>query len=168
MLASYHGFTQVIDQPTRTLDIFGHKNNLLDLLLTTNEPTKISARVSQPLWTSNHHLISNLIDFETPLPLKAHPRRVWNYTESDTDGLRNYFRLVLWRLACCLVEQNADLTELRYGEIDKYGMQKFIPNRLITLTSLKLNHGSQWNVMRRSGVSVPHLTNITVIDHQQH
>jgi hypothetical protein len=65
LFAAYHGFVQIIDQPTRISDVFGPRNNLLDLLL-TNEPSKVRVQVLPPLGTSDHLLISTLIELETP------------------------------------------------------------------------------------------------------
>ena len=84
----------------RYLDSLGHTPNILDLFLTSN-PSAYSVKLSSPLGSSDHKLIS-VTCFITPVQHKYLPKRrcFWHFNSAKWEDLRQYYSDFPWDYYC--------------------------------------------------------------------
>ena len=85
------GLTQLVKEPTRHAT--NSASSLLDLLL-TNSPGLHDVKVSVPLGTSDHSVVTSLIKGSIVPTIKKGHRQIFLYSKADWNGLKGYFRIL--------------------------------------------------------------------------
>ena len=118
---------QLVQLPTRIPDRLGDTPNILDLFLTTN-PSAYTVKLSSPLGSSDHNLISVTCPI-APLPPQDPPARrcLWHYNSAQWEDLRRYYSDFPWS-DYCFRDGDPSLCAERITEVIISGMEAYVPH----------------------------------------
>ena len=137
-----HAFTvsqnlhQIVSCPTRVPDRITDKGYLLDLFLTTN-PDNYHHKVSSPLGTSDHCVVTVTSDTLFSRPSAPFHRTVYKYSKADWCGFRTFLSQVPWG---SVLSGNVNAAAQEVTEWIQIGMNTYIPTR----TYQQKPHSQPW------------------------
>ena len=118
---------QLVQHPTRIPDRLGDTPNILDLFLTSN-PSAYTVKLSSPLGSSDHNLISvscpvsPVVSQDPP-----RPRCLWHFASAKWDDLRQYYADFPWN-DYCFRDRDPSLCAERITGVIVSGMEAYIPH----------------------------------------
>ena len=125
--ATLNDLDQLVKHPTRIPDRLGDTPNILDLFLTTN-PSAYTVKLSSPLGSSDHSLISVSCSIAPVLSQDPpQPRCLWHFTSARWDDLRQYYADFPWN-DYCFRTSDPSLCAERITEVIVSGMEAYIPH----------------------------------------
>ena len=120
------GLTQLVKEPTRHAT--NSASSLLDLLL-TNSPGLHDVKVSVPLGTSDHSVVTSLIKGSIVPTIKKGHRQIFLYSKADWNGLKGYFRKFAWKKLLHNLSADEACTLITKAITD--GVQRFVPSKRV-------------------------------------
>ena len=157
---------QLVQHPTRIPDRLGDTPNILDLFLTTN-PSAYSVKLSSPLGSSDHNLISASCPI-APIPPQDPPKRrcFWHYASARWDDLRMYFSDFPWN-DYCFQDRDPSVCAQRITEVIVSGMEAYIPHTFSTPHAKKpwFNHACSCAIKDREAAHKRYLSLRTPANH---
>ena len=113
--------------PTRIPDRLGDTPNILDNFLTSN-PSAYSVKLSSPLGSSDHNLISVTCSITTMQPQDSPKQRCfWHFNSAKWEDLRQYYSDFPWDDFCFHV-RDPYLCAERITEVIISDMELYIPH----------------------------------------
>ena len=117
----------MVQFPTHIPDHFGDTPNILDIFLTSN-PSAFSVKLSSPLGSSDHNLISISCSITPVLPQDPPKWRCFrHFNLAKWEELRQYYSYFLWDDYCFHV-RDPSLCAERITEVIASGMELYIPH----------------------------------------
>ena len=120
-----HNLSQIVSSPTRVPDRVGDSGYLLDLFLTTN-PDYFSHKVSPPLGTSDHCVVTVTGKHISSTPSVPFHRTVYRFSKADWCGFRNFLSQVAVNVIGC---NDVHTAAQELSEWLQIGMKAYIPHR---------------------------------------
>ena len=120
-----HSLRQIVTCPTRVPDRAGDTGYLLDLFL-TSIPEMVSHKVSSPLGSSDHCVVSVACKHVLSTPSVPFHRTVWMYSKADWCGFRSFLSQIPPDLILC---DNVHKSAQELTEWLQIGMKAYIPHR---------------------------------------
>lgn len=124
--AASHNLSQIVSCPTRVPDRDGDTGYLLDLFLTSN-PDSFSHKVTSPLGTSDHCVVSVTCKHAFSTPSAPFHRTVYQFTKADWCGLRSFLSQV--QAENLILGENVHKSAQELTEWLQVGMLTYIPHR---------------------------------------
>ena len=127
--AILHDLEQLVQFPTRISDRLGDTYNILDLFLTSN-PSAYSVKLSCPLGSSDHNLISDTCSI-IPVQRQNTPKRrcFWHFNSAKWEDLRQYHSDSPWD-DYCFHDRDPYLCAEHITEVTVSSMKSYIPHVL--------------------------------------
>lgn len=120
-----HGLKQIVTSPTRVPDRDGDTGYLLDLFL-SSIPENFSHKVSSPLGTSDHCVVSVKCNQVLSTPSVPYHRTVYKYSKADWCGFRSFLSQIP---ADLILSDNVHKSAQELSEWLQIGMKAYIPHR---------------------------------------
>ena len=120
-----HGLKQIVTSPTRVPDRDGDTGYLLDLFLCSN-PENFTHKVSSPLGSSDHCVVSVRCKQVLSTPSVPFHRTVYKYSQADWCGFRSFLSQIPHDL---ILSDNIHKSAQELSEWLQIGMKAYIPHR---------------------------------------
>ena len=132
-----HNLSQIVTCPTRVPDRAGDTGYLLDLFLTSN-PTCFSHKVTSPLGTSDHCVITVSGKQVCSTPSAPFHRTVYQFSKADWCGFRTFLSQV--QAENLILSENVHKSAQELTEWLQIGMLAYIPHRTFQMKP----HSQPW------------------------
>ena len=120
-----HNLSQIVTTPTRVPDRDGDTGYLLDLFL-TSIPESFSHKVTSPLGSSDHCVVTVKCKQVFSAPSVPFHRTVYRYSKADWCGFRSFLSQVAENL---IISDDVHKSAQELSEWLQIGMQAYIPHR---------------------------------------
>ena len=128
--------SQIVASPTRVPDRATDRGYLLDLFLTTN-PDSYHHRVSSPLGTSDHCVVTVTSNNLLSKPSAPFHRTVYRFSKADWCGFRSFLSQIPWNN---VLNKDPSQAAQEVAEWIQTGMSVYIPSR----TFQQKPHSQPW------------------------
>ena len=131
-IASYQGYTQLIDSPTH---ILSRSSSCIDLIFTSQPNLILESGVNPTLYEACHHqIIYAKINFQIHFPVPFQ-RKVWDYSKADITLIRRSLKAINWQEIFRFSDVNRQVASLNSIILNVF--ENFTPVRMITCNDKK-------------------------------
>ena len=122
-----HNLSQIVTSPTRVPDRAGDTGYLLDLFLTST-PENFSHKISSPLGSSDHCVVTVNHKQASSIPSVPFHRTVYRYSAADWCGFRTYLSDASSQKGLIITDDVHESAQ-NLEEVIQNGMKAYIPHR---------------------------------------